>query len=455
MSHRSQSEILAVLALAAILSFRMLGLFMIYPVMTLYAGQYHYATPTLVGLALGAYGLTQAFLQLPASVLSDRIGRKPIILGGLLLFLSGSIIAASTHNIYFMIIGRALQGAGAIGSTIMAFAADLTRVENRTKAMALLGMTIGLSFALAMVLGPIITNYLQLQGVYWLTALSAVIGIIILFWLPEPKKLISQHKELHSLGTLNNLLWQPNLMPLNISILLLHAVLTANFMVIPLLCKKLQLLPADQWHLYLPVLFGSFIVVMPFIMLAEKKNKFKSALLLGILALLSAEALLLKDSQTYLSLTVSLLIFFSGFTLLEALLPSLISKLAPAHQKGTAMGIYSSLQFLGIFLGGWLAGLCQNYLPINAILLFCSIISLIWLGIISVMNNPPPLKTKVIPLKTTLTQQKAQKIIKQLLNLPGVVDVQICIEDCIAYLKVDHKIFNQTDLENTELLAAI
>lgn len=450
MNAKSFGEVRAVLALAAILSFRMLGLFMIYPVFALYAPQYHHATSTLIGIALGAYGLTQALLQLPFSMLSDRVGRKPIIIAGLLAFLIGSLIAGFTDNIYVLIAGRCLQGAGAIGSTLMAFAADLTRVEHRTKAMAVLGMTIGLSFGIAMLLGPIINSWLQLKGIFWLTALSAAIGMLILYvWVPEPKKLVSYHPDISSVKTLKKLLFNKELFPLNLSILLLHAILTANFVVIPLFFKELGVPSLHQWHVYLPVLIGSFITVIPLVAIAEKKKVCKSILLLGIFGMTFAEFFLSKSHISYFALIILLYVFFTGFTLLEALLPSLISKIAPANRKGSAMGIYSSLQFLGIFLGGWLAGLTKNYFGNDMVTFSCCMVSAFWLIFMLFMKKPPALKTKLISLKPNLNSQKAQHLVTQLLKIPGVLDAEVSIEDCIAYLKVDNKMFDQHALENS------
>ncbi len=446
MKAKSFSEARAILALAAILSFRMLGLFMIYPVFALYAPQYHYATPTLIGLALGAYGLSQAILQLPSSMLSDRIGRKPVIIAGLIFFLIGSLIAAFTDNIYILIIARALQGAGAIGSTVMAFAADLTRVENRTKAMAVLGMTIGISFAAAIVLGPIINAWLQLKGIFWLTALSALIGILLLAFVPQPKKLISHHNDLNSFATLKALFFQPDLFRLNFSIMSLHLILTANFVVIPLLLKHLEIVMVDQWRIYLPILLGAFLTVTPLLFIAEKRHHTKAMLLTGITAMAVAEFCLFQNTTKYYLVIISLYIFFTGFTLLEALLPSLITKLSPANRKGSAMGVYSSLQFLGIFLGGWCAGLLRNYFSDNSVLFFSFALSTLWLVIMLFMKKVPALRTKLVSLQPDITTQNAQQLIMQFREIPGVIDAEVSIEDCIAYLKIDHKIFDQQAL---------
>jgi MFS family permease len=367
-----------VLFLASILSFRMLGLFMIYPVFALYAPHFNDATPFLMGIALGIYGLTQALFQLPLSMLSDRIGRKPIIIGGLFVFALGSIVSAVSQNIYFVIVGRALQGSGAIGSTLMAYASDVTSIENRTKAIALLGMAIGLSFALAMVFGPLINTWFHLAGIFWMTAFLALVGIFIQqYYIPSPSEVVAYHPNEPFLKIIKELLQHSGLNKLNISILFLHALLTANFIVIPLLFSEFSMESSNQWKIYLPVLVGAFLVSFPVLMVSEKKKRVKATLLAGISILAIAELLFLLHPFLKMSVIVNLFIFFTGFTLLEAMLPSLISKLVLPIHRGSAMGIYSSFQFLGIFMGGALAGLVHH----NNFLIFSSgfFLCVIWL----------------------------------------------------------------------------
>lgn len=420
----------------------MLGLFMIYPVFALYAPQYQWSTPTLIGLALGVYGLTQGLLQLPLATLSDRIGRRPVILGGLIIFALGSVFAGSTDNIYLLILGRALQGAGAIGSTLMAFAADLTSVENRTKAIAILGMTIGLSFGIALILGPIINSWFQLKGIFWFTAFCAIAGIAILQWVvPNPKKLISHQNKTGLIKTFTTLLSSKELLRLNISILILHAILTATFTVIPIWIKNLNISAEQQWHIYLPVLLGAFITIAPLLFFAEKKHHIKPVLLFSIVVLLIAQLQLSQGNLGYLAMIFALYIFFTGFTLLEALLPSLISKISPANHKGSAMGIYSSFQFFGIFIGGTLAGVIRSHANSNSVFLINALFCFTWFLLMIFMKKPPNFQTKILPLTEDINPEKARLLAKELLAVPGVVEAHVSIDDCIAYLKVDNKIF--------------
>jgi MFS family permease len=388
----------AILFLSIILSFRMLGLFMIYPVFAAYASSYHHANVMLTGIALGAYGLTQALFQLPLSILSDRIGRKPVIYGGLLVFALGSILSAITNNIYCLILGRALQGSGAIGSTLLAFCADITSNQNRTKAMAALGMTIGLSFALAMIIGPIAQNFLHLTGIFWLTSFLALIGILLLFALPTPHLLsvessytVKNEGELNrnrpansQLRVLKQLITDKKLLILNSSVLLAHATLTAIFSIVPLLFSEIKMPILNQWKIYLPVLLGAFLVAASLLIASEKKNSTQLALLIGILLLGMAGFFFCFMVPTCFSLIIGLFLFFTGFSLLEALLPSLISKMAPAQHKGSAMGIFSSFQFAGIFLGGLMAGILRHYYENSYIFFIAGLLCIMWCIFLSV-----------------------------------------------------------------------
>ena len=362
-----------IFSLASILSFRMLGLFMIFPVFALYAPTFKYSTPALIGLALGVYGLTQGLFQLPLSILSDRIGRRPIVMFGLLFFAFGSIIAALANNIYVLILGRALQGTGAIGSTLMALTSDLTVVEKRTKAMAILGMSIGLSFALAMVIGPLVNSWYKLSGIFWLTAVFAFAAMVIFhYWVPNSKKLISSHGALDLIQSLKLLLKNGQLLKLNISMFILHMLLTATFMVIPLLFLKNGVNTQAQWKIYLPALLAAFLLTLPILFLTEKKHFTKPVIIASIFSMAVSEYLLYHYLFGQIGIIIILSLFFTGFTTLEAILPSLISKIAPSVQKGSAMGICSSFQFLGIFAGGVFAGMVKSHFGDNKVLLFQS-----------------------------------------------------------------------------------
>jgi MFS family permease len=368
-------------AIALIMCFRMLGLFMIFPVFTPYAQHLSGATPQLIGLALGIYGLTQACLQIPFGALSDRFGRKPIICLGLIIFAIGSVIAACAHSIEGVIIGRALQGGGAIGSAATALVADLTDNSNRVKGMAIIGMSIGLAFALAMVAGPTLNGIIGVPGIFWLTALLALVAVAILYLVVQAPHPITHQQTREGTGSsFKKILTNKQLVSLDIGVFIQHAMLTALFMILPLVLQQNLHVTLDrQWLFYLPVLACAYVLMVPFIILAEKKHRMKMVFIGSIAVLLLSQLLLWKWHQTWLNCLISLILFFTAFTLLEAILPSLVSKIAPTANKGAAMGVYSTSQFLGIFFGGISGGWLFAHWGISAIFLGCACIYLFWL----------------------------------------------------------------------------
>lgn len=380
----------AALTLASIMSLRMLGLFMVLPLFSLYAHELSGATPALIGLSMGIYGLTQAIFQIPFGAGSDKMGRKKIITLGLIIFAVGSVLCAYTHSIWGMMLGRALQGTGAVGSTIIALLADLTRENQRTKAMAIIGMTIGMSFSLAMLLGPILNPWLQVNGMFWLAAGFSVFAIFILHkWVPEPEKTTwhaDAEPDRHSFLTVLKI---PELARLNISIFILHTIFTASFVVIPIsLQSHAGLNENHQWFLYLPILLLAFICSVPCIIIAEKKQRLKQFFLFAIFMLASSECIFWLSADSMAFSALSLFLFFTGFSVLEAFLPSLVSKTAPAARKGTALGIYSCSQFLGIFAGGSLGGWLYGTLGLTNVFLFCTILTIPWAAVAFSMKNP-------------------------------------------------------------------
>jgi predicted MFS family arabinose efflux permease len=372
----------AVVSLATIMSLRMLGLFMVLPVFSLYANQLAGATPLLIGLAMGIYGLTQALLQIPFGALSDHFGRRKIIAIGLILFALGSLLAAFSHNIFSMILARALQGAGAIGSTVIASIADLTSEKQRTKAMAITGMTIGASFSLAMMLGPLLAAWMNVDGIFQLAVLFSIIALIILFTL-VPSAPLMHHTDVEpSTQQFLSLLKQPDLQRLNCGIFMLHIIFTASFVVIPISLQHMAGLHGkQQWWLYLPILFFAFLATLPVIIFAEKKQRVKEVFLGAIVLLSLAEFLLWIFAHHLLLSAISLLLFFTAFSVLEAFLPSLVSRTAPPSRKGTALGIYSCAQFLGIFVGGIAGGWLYGALGLTYVYLFCAALAIFWLAI--------------------------------------------------------------------------
>lgn len=386
----TRTELRAVLSISSIMSLRMIGLFMVLPMFALYAQQLNGATPILIGLAMGIYGLAQALLQIPFGMISDHLGRKSVIAAGLAIFALGSLLCAIAHSIEMMIIGRTLQGVGAIGGTLLAMMSDLTREEQRTKAMAIAGITIGASFMLAMLIGPVLAGWFAVNGLFYLAAGLGILTIILLYSIvPSPKEEhwhADTEPELHSLM---QLLFMPALARLNSGIFILHALFTASFVVIPISLLHTAGLSADnQWHFYVPALLVAFITSFYCIGRAERKKQIRGYFIGGIVVIACAQLLLwiaaswiASPAYALFAMTIALCLFLAGFSLLEAFLPSLVSRTAPAARKGSAMGIYSCSQFLGIFAGGALGGWLYGQFGFSGVYLFCLILSLCWLFI--------------------------------------------------------------------------
>ena len=437
------SEVRVVGSLALLYVFRMLGLFMILPILVLYGSEYEGATPFTLGIALGAYGLTQAIFQIPMGLLSDYLGRKAIIIFGLVVFAIGSLVAALSTSIEGVIIGRALQGSGAIASAIMAMVADLTTEENRTKAMAAIGASIGLSFTIAIILGPPIAAFSGLQGVFGLSAFLALVGIaILIFGVPSPSGRRS-HKEVGAIPKLfSETLKNRQLLQLNWGIFTLHAVLMASFVAIPTLLEgQVSLDRAKHVWVYLPVLLVSFVAMLPLMLISEKKRKVKTVFITSIGMMGTSIAIFIFAGQTLAVVIVALMLFFIAFNFLEATLPSWVSKVAPAGAKGTAMGIYSSSQFLGAFAGGTFGGLVLSLYTTEAVLLCSAVLLLVWLGVALCMLPPKYLDNICYEVA------KEFKYIDQVLALKGVEEAKHSSGEEMLYLKVDKRYFNELDVK--------
>ena len=435
------------LSLAAVYAVRMLGLFMILPILPLYAERFEDATPFLVGLAIGIYGLTQASFQIPLGLMSDRFGRKKIIIGGLIIFAIGSVIAALSDNIYSIIFGRAIQGMGAIAAATMALAADLTEENNRAKVMASIGMTIGIAFAVAMVVGPILDQWYGLSGIFWITALLALIGIaLVAFVVPQPKK-IYHHRDA---GVLSDYIMpaikNANLLRMNAGVFVLHMIMTANFTVLPLIFKnQIALESASHWKIYLPVFGLSFLFAVPMIILAEKYQKIKPLLIGTVAALLFAQLGMASSFDMIWLLLFSFLMFFISFNFLEAVQPSLVAKYSGVNIKGTAMGVFSTCQFMGIFVGGVVGGLLMQFFNQAAVFLFGAAAALIWLVLTLSLPTPRFYKSRLLKLNSSmLVDGKATTT--ALNEVHGVKEVAIAIEEGVAYLKVDNNELDESDL---------
>lgn len=434
-------------SLAAIYAVRMLGLFMILPVFTLYAESLPGYTPALVGLAIGIYGLSQAIFQIPLGVLSDKLGRKPVIIGGLLVFAIGSAIAALGHSLWTIIIGRAIQGLGAVAGPTMALAADLTREENRTRIMAIIGMTIGLSFMGGMILGPIISQFAGVPGIFWITMLLALVGIaLIILAVPTPERVV-QHRDAGVMKDyLGEALKNIALLRMNAGVFILHLVMTANFLVLPPIFEHDLGLPrVEHWKVYAPILAGSFLLSIPLIIIAEKRHQIRTLLLGSTVALILAEVGMAMSYEHIGWLLTAFFLFFVAFNFLEAVQPSLVAKYSDVSTKGTAMGIFSSSQFLGIFAGGALGGMVNHAWGTTGVFIFSAIIVSLWLILAIQLPTPTFYTSRLLKLDPLLFRDK-ELLRQELLAVRGVKEVAVVAEEGIAYLKVDKETLDEARL---------
>ncbi len=449
--HLTASERRAATGLAGVFAARMLGLFMVLPVFALHAGDMAGATPLLIGVAIGAYGLTQALLQIPFGMLSDRFGRKPIIAIGLLVFAAGSVVAALSDSILGMIVGRALQGSGAVAAAVMALAADLTREEIRLRVMAGIGASIGVAFALALVVGPILNRWFSLSGIFWVTAGLALVSLLVLLlWVPDPTD-SRRHYDAESVPEqFQRVLRDRQLLRLDLGIFSLHAILTATFVTVPLLLRDGAGMPSEShWQMYLVVLAASLATMIPFLMIAERRRRLKGIFLGGIVFLGIAEFGLSVTPGDMMAIGVLLWIFFTAFNLLEATLPSLVAKLSPPDAKGTAMGVYSSAQFSGAFVGGSVGGWLHGAFGSSGVFVFGGAAAVLWLTLAASMKHPRYLSSLVIRVAIP-AGIGAERVAARLKGVAGVAEAVVRPEQGVAYLKVDRR-----TLDNGALAAAV
>ena len=386
----------ATLGLSAIFSLRMLGLFLVLPVLSIYAHDFPGATSFLVGLAIGAYGLTQAFFQIPYGLLSDKIGRIPILIFSTIIFVFGSLLAAYAslqENIYLLIAGRFLQGMGAVSSVVIALIADLTREEIRTRAMATIGASIGMAFAFGMVLGPWIAAHFGLAGVFGFTALLALISIPYIIWgIPKPKVII-HHEDAEFTGSyLGTVLKDVNLLKMDFGMFVLHMGLTAVFTSAPLILKQFMNV-GDLWKVYLVMFLVGLTLMVPSTIIAEKKGLIKEVKIVAILILILSFGLFIKFENQFVPAIIAIIVYFTGFMMLEPIMPSLMSRYAKPQVKGTASGVFNTAQFLGAFVGGASAGYLLQY-GHKAVFIFLGIITFIWLITVLTLEMPESVKEK-------------------------------------------------------------
>ncbi|MFB0710081.1 MFS transporter [Buttiauxella noackiae] len=439
-------ELRATWGLGTVFSLRMLGMFMVLPVLTTYGMALQGASQALIGIAIGIYGLAQAIFQIPFGLLSDRIGRKPLIIGGLLIFVLGSVIAALSDSIWGVILGRALQGSGAIAAAVMALLSDLTREQNRTKAMAFIGVSFGVTFAIAMVLGPIITHNLGLNALFWMIAVLASCGILITLWVvPNTKSHVLNRESGMVKGCFSKVLAEPKLLKLNFGIMCLHIMLMSTFVALPGQLEQAGFPAAEHWKVYLCTMLIAFASVVPFIIYAEVKRRMKRVFVGCVALLLIAEIVLWGSGPHFWELVLGVQLFFLAFNLMEAILPSLISKESPAGYKGTAMGIYSTSQFLGVAIGGSLGGWIDGLFDSQTVFLMGALLAMVWLLVSSTMTEPPYVASLRIELPEDVAADESLK--QRLLAQHGVSEVNIIAQERSAYVKIDSKLTNRFEIE--------
>ncbi len=383
----SAAEIRASVALASIFALRMLGLFLILPVFAVHArGMPGGDNAVLVGIALGIYGLTQAVLQIPMGAASDRYGRKQVIVAGLAVFALGSFVAAAATSMAWVILGRALQGTGAISAAVTAFIADSTRDEHRTKAMALVGGSIGLTFAVSLVAAPVLYAAIGMGGLFAMTGLLALAGIAVVLWIVPPAPAKIEHEDV---SHWREVVFDRQLLRLNAGIFTLHAVQMAMFVVVPVLLVELGLPLPQHWKIYLPAVLGSFALMMPPIMMAERRGRVRLLLLAAGVLMVVVQLGLRWLAPSVAMLAFWLLLFFITFNILEATFPSLTSRLAPASARGLALGVYNTTQAVGLAVGAAVGGWLAEHFGSGSVFLFAALATAAWVALALGMREVP------------------------------------------------------------------
>jgi MFS family permease len=430
------TELRAGLSLAGVFGLRMLGLFFILPVLAVHAANLRGGNDlTLVGIALGAYGLSQGLLQIPFGMASDHWGRKPVLYAGLLVFAAGSFLGIAADDIWTMIAARTLQGAGAISSVAMALAADLTREQHRTKIMAMIGSTIGLMFALSLVGAPVLYRVIGMEGLFGLTGVLCLAALaVVRFQVPEPS---AREHPTPAGGSLRGALLDPELLRLNGGILILHIVLYAMFVVLPPLLVQAGLALPEHWQLYLPVVLGSFALMVPAILYADRRNRAKPVLVGAVAMLAVIEAAFALLGGGILALGLLMLGFFVAFNVLEALLPSLVSRIAPARGRGVAIGVYNTTQTLGVFFGGLVGGWVASRYGTTGVFAVCAGLAILWLGFAVGMRAPPTPVNELSSITFSIASGVSLEGLREALaGVHGVHEAEVFAAERIAHLKV-------------------
>lgn len=437
----SSAEQRSTISLAAIYGLRMLGMFLILPIFAIYAqtlegGHDH----TMVGLALGAYGLTQVLLQLPFGIASDKYGRKKVIYVGMLIFIIGSVVAAMGTDIITVIVGRAIQGAGAVSAVVMALVADSTREEHRTKAMATIGGTIGVTFALSLVAGPLLNQSIGVPGIFWMTAILSLFAMgVVKFLVPDPVNSHFHSDTETAPDKIKEVLSNTQLLRLNFGAFSLHAAQMAMFVVVPFALKETSGMSENQhWLVYLPVLTISFVMMLPAIIYGEKRAKLKPVFIGAVATMLFAQLLFAANIHHFWGVVIALFFYFLAFNLLEATLPSLISKMAPAASKGTAIGVHNTAQSLGIFIGAVAGGFLSGNYGFPSVFIFCSVLMGIWLISAFGMKTPPSVKTKMYHVEV-LSEKQAAQLKQSVESMAGVEEVAVLAQESTLIVKINNQ----------------
>lgn len=436
----SPTELRATFALSSIYGLRMLGMFLILPIFAIYAetiegGDNH----TLIGLALGAYGLMQVLFHLPFGMASDKYGRKAMIYLGLILFAIGGVVAALADNIYWVILGRAIQGAGAVSSVVTALVADSTREEHRTKAMAMIGGTIGLTFAISLVTGPLFNQWIGVPGIFMMMAVLSIVAMLVVkFAVPDPVSRF--HSDAQAVpDKIKSVLKDTQLLRLNFGTFCLHGAQMAMFIVVPFALKASSGMGENEhWQIYLPVLVLSFVLMVPAIIFGEKRGQLKPVFVSAVGLMLVAQLVFANMIHEFWGIVASLMVYFVAFNVLEASLPSLISKMAPAASKGTAMGIHNTAQSFGVFLGATVGGYLSQHFGYSSVFYFCASLVAIWLILALGMKTPPTVKTKMYHSHFK-DAQHAQAIQQQVMQIAGVEEAEAVAQENLLIVKVNNQ----------------
>ncbi len=438
-------EMRASMALAWVYALRMLGMFLMLPVLALYAATLPGAgdNKMLVGLAMGMYGLTQALLQLPLGMASDRFGRKKVIYLGLAVFAIGSFLAAVANSLPMLVLARAVQGAGAVSAAVTALVADLTREEVRTRAMAMIGLSIGLTFSISLVASPLLSDYIGVAGLFVLTGVLTLISMLVVkFLVPDPaRSKLHEDAEVQP-ARFGEVLKNKELLRLNFGIFALQCGMMALFTSLPFALQDLGMNKAEHWQIYLPATLIGLVLMVPAIIIGETRHKLKQIFLLGIALILAAQLGLLFGLHSVWLIGLSLIVYFVGFNILEASQPSLVSKIAPGELKGTAMGVYNTMQSVGLFSGGALGGLLFQHFGFNGVFAFCSVLIGFWFVLAAVAPAPAPVKNVVLPVGKAWHERQEQ-LHSLLIKVAGVVAVSFSADGETIFIKALQQGFDE------------